>query len=401
MKLFYLIVIQLLMVSCNSAYKDSPLKKTVNKINLFEAFKKRGEIKLSDFIEKLEYVPLETTKNVVIGKIRQLFVTEKFFVIHDWFRCYLFDRKGKFVRYIGKNGKGPGEYSAIRCIDVDEQSGYIYINVNTKRYFLKYNFKGVFLGAIGKDLDISGVAFIDTCNYIYNVENYYGNSKYKYVTQDINNEIIHKFPNCIRFNYQASNYGTVLSRNNCSFFVRNDFSIYAKPFFNDTIFKVINRNKIIPCYIFDCQKKRIPISLLGDNPDFFAENPKYLVPSDIVLNNKYVFVELEYQKKKYGGFYSVNTHKTYVLNPVIEKLYGFYNDFDGGLPFWPVTNYKQDKLAGFVYAYQLKDYIKNNLHNKEILNTTNQQKLIKMTNQINKDSNPILVIATIKKECSL
>ena len=44
----------------------------------------------------------------------------------------MFDGKGKFVRRIGRQGQGPGEYSLVLSLDVDRENELIYLLDNGK-----------------------------------------------------------------------------------------------------------------------------------------------------------------------------------------------------------------------------------------------------------------------------
>ena len=44
----------------------------------------------------------------------------------------MFDGKGKFVRRIGRQGQGPGEYSLVLSLDVDRENELSYLLDNGK-----------------------------------------------------------------------------------------------------------------------------------------------------------------------------------------------------------------------------------------------------------------------------
>lgn len=407
MKSFSLLLLASLLFSCTTSIdkkedtKSISKQKRLHKINLVDAFQEKNNIRLTQLIDSLEYIPLETNESNLLDRISQLFITEEYIIINGRLRCYLFNRKGKFIRHIGKVGKGPGEHGAIRTIDVDKDNELVYLVTNYKPYILKYNFQGKFLGKVGKDIDINDLIFINTKYYLYNFPLWYGDAPFCFGLNK-QDSVIHKFKNYILFDYAAENQHSVLGRHFSSFFVRTNKDIYAKSFFNDTTYLLKNYDTLEPKFVFDCGKKKLPHQLLGHNIKHFAENDQYLVPSDITLNTDYLFVELEYRKKKFGGLYSINSANTYVVPPLDnKKLYGFYNDYDGGLPFWPVTTYGQNKLVGYINTYQLKDHIASETNKMEIKNQQRNQALLKMASQVTVDDNPIIVIATVKNDCNL
>lgn len=76
--------------------------------------------KLSDVVEDVQIIPLETQDTCLVGECNKITVTDEYIYILDSKsnRLYCFDRKGKFVRNIGEIGRAPNEYLSLRdfCI---------------------------------------------------------------------------------------------------------------------------------------------------------------------------------------------------------------------------------------------------------------------------------------------
>lgn len=97
-----------------------PVKTSVFHINLEESFAASKELKLSEVADSIQYLQLKTPKGIIISSIRQVIVTADFIYVLSKGTPYQFRRDGSFVRQIGANGKGPGEYIFIRDIALDE-----------------------------------------------------------------------------------------------------------------------------------------------------------------------------------------------------------------------------------------------------------------------------------------
>ena len=83
-------------------------------IDLAEAFSKQKEIKLSKFVSEIRYIPLELKPESVISEYPTIKVYDYIIVRNSSSKTPLmvFDKSnGKFVKYIGNVGRGPGEYS--------------------------------------------------------------------------------------------------------------------------------------------------------------------------------------------------------------------------------------------------------------------------------------------------
>ena len=86
------------------------------------------DIYLSDLVEDIEIIRLETTKNAFVKKYGT-YVFDNYIVMEGGLTpTKLFERKtGKFIGNVGNNGRGPGEYLAIYSLQIDEEKGNIYM----------------------------------------------------------------------------------------------------------------------------------------------------------------------------------------------------------------------------------------------------------------------------------
>ena len=92
----------------------------------------KSEVKdllLSELVESLEVVRLETNDSCLIKEIWKVFVTDNYIGVleHDGRTYKLFDRKGKFITNIGKIGQGPHEYINLINSSIDEKNNRVYL----------------------------------------------------------------------------------------------------------------------------------------------------------------------------------------------------------------------------------------------------------------------------------
>lgn len=86
--------------------------------------------KYSDFYCSVKYVPLETTDDALIGKIKHIQLINDTLYILDGTSAkslFVFNFEGRFIRKIGKVGKGPGENIQPMSFSIDETKNEIYI----------------------------------------------------------------------------------------------------------------------------------------------------------------------------------------------------------------------------------------------------------------------------------
>ena len=87
---------------------------TLLTIDIQKQIQKVQEVPVSKFSDDLEYIPLELTPT--IGQDMKINLTKDYIIVRNYARgvnslLLLFDRKsGKFIRQIGKIGRGPEEY---------------------------------------------------------------------------------------------------------------------------------------------------------------------------------------------------------------------------------------------------------------------------------------------------
>jgi len=124
-----------LLVGCNG--------KSKNQEGQFEVVKIKGSeysiANLSDFVENPEMIKLETNDTCLISGITHLEVTTKYVFISDRANLFQFDRKGKFIRKIGRQGHGPHEHQGILCFTVSSNDERIFIGTLGKIFCFDFN----------------------------------------------------------------------------------------------------------------------------------------------------------------------------------------------------------------------------------------------------------------------
>ena len=141
-----LLLLTIALLGCSSNKKQEPISKSgVPVINLSEDVSTVPSLLLSESAEKLEIVSLEMTDQSMLGEIRRIQVTDhNIWIDHGReFYIYRFSRSGKFLNKIGSIGQGPGEYTTYSTFLVDEDKKEVYIIANTNGV-LAYDFEGNF-----------------------------------------------------------------------------------------------------------------------------------------------------------------------------------------------------------------------------------------------------------------
>lgn len=100
-------------------------------------------LKLSDFVNSLEVIKLDSDTSATVGNGPVCF-SDNYMLIHAGYQApvKLFDRKGKFLCDVGKVGRGPGEYMAVSDMQIDEKNKRLYIMPWQTAYLYEFDFEG-------------------------------------------------------------------------------------------------------------------------------------------------------------------------------------------------------------------------------------------------------------------
>lgn len=146
-----------LLFSCHGGKREETISFLIER----EGFE---QLPLSEIAEDIQAIELEVTDSSLIGNWREgskIFPLDEYIVYAEGSRAksqlLLFDKKGKFIRTIGKKGQGPGEYLGIRVVTVDNQAQHIY--VGSSRKIICYDFRGQYLFEKTSDRDIEDIYF--------------------------------------------------------------------------------------------------------------------------------------------------------------------------------------------------------------------------------------------------
>lgn len=145
--LFYLnsVFVVSCFVSCGSSPTEASSLLTAD---IRGGMDKPGLLGLGDEIKGVTFVPLEVTTDdaSLIDGVYDYAVTDRIYVLPvKEPRIVLFDRQGRFIRTLVKEGQGPGEFSGILpCIQVDERNDRFFLFSNNRVW--EYTLEGEFIG---------------------------------------------------------------------------------------------------------------------------------------------------------------------------------------------------------------------------------------------------------------
>lgn len=133
-----------LLAGCSSN-KSKTETESISVINLSENVTTVPSLPLSEVVSKIDIVPLEVTDESILGEMSQLQVTDNDIWIKHYKeeRIYRFSRSGKYLNKVGMIGQGPGEFVTLSKFFIDESRKEVYI-VSASRGIFVYDFEGNF-----------------------------------------------------------------------------------------------------------------------------------------------------------------------------------------------------------------------------------------------------------------
>ncbi len=100
-------------------------------------------------IKSISFIPLETSEQCLIGTVGKIVaLNDKYYIIDSQYAngVLVFNKEGKYIKSIGKKGRGKGEFLRLNSFCIDEKGGEMLILDSYARKVLFYNLtNGVYL----------------------------------------------------------------------------------------------------------------------------------------------------------------------------------------------------------------------------------------------------------------
>lgn len=82
---------------------------------------------LSEIADSIEVIKLQTEPGDILGLIREIIIKDKYIYVVDKSQqaIFLFDKSGRFVSKLARQGRGPGEYILMKPVFVDDKEEFI------------------------------------------------------------------------------------------------------------------------------------------------------------------------------------------------------------------------------------------------------------------------------------
>ena len=365
----------------------------VIKVDINPSSQPKGSLLLSDLVEQIEYIPLETNDKCVVGKITHFDVSDNYIVtsVYQTKEVFLFARTGRFITKIGKQGQGPAEYISPGRVYIDELNKYVYVQDSKK--LLVYNLAGKYIASFSFNRENILILAYNNNRFITGQMSTHSNEDFfvygiwdpalkliKQAVKGVPVEIRGRFNSGAHYNPEFSCY------------IYGGFPYLKESILNDTIYLLSKNNEFIPKYVINCGRYGITPGILGDT-DHFSENYKKYV------GGMYFYETSNFLLSKY--FFNGKMIPCYFDKKANKLLYfssedGIQDDYSGGIDYWP-----SKQINNYWYAfYNASELLDKFAKQKKITPKGPSSTIEKIRSRIEKldaEDNPVLIVVKLKQ----
>jgi hypothetical protein len=392
----------LLLLSFPTSFGQNLNKSSLIVFDLEKAFSRQSEVPLSKFLNSINYVTLETNPHSIIGRFAHFEVTDEYIIVRDNSipkQILLFDRKtGKFIKSIGKYGRGPNEYSRFSYIPYDPDKRVLYA-VNSLRQLLVYNLSDSDVEIIKtpdlvgsgeiiqlKKQEMSFDIMMDDKIFVGYFINPLGMEK-NVLALFTKDEVLKIFPNYQALKTMSHGVGGLMNDNHTIY--RQDNKIYFLEVFSDTLFQ-LTRDSLIPRYYFKMGKFNVTWQINASMDHKLGMNYFYMLGID--ESTKYLFINTLFKGTQYLGYVDKLNNTVTFCKLNSSGVSAFKDDISGLLDVRPVDITEKKEM---VYIIKPLDLIKWFKENPE--KAAAARRSCPWIKDIDEFSNPVIAIGSCKE----
>jgi len=210
-----------------------------------------SELSLSDILEDISIVPLETPEGVLIENSPMTCVSDRYIVAANEQQIHLFDKTGKHLKMLMVQGRGPNEFFYFTAPLIDEKRDILYYRDGNKVHRINLP-DGTFLEPLMDPLENVEFGTMDAEGYFY----YLPSNESVFSTADsTTTSLIYKFsPETGEIQTFSRSRNYIADRAGLSMTHYKGKISFLNPCYSDTLFSLYG-GQLIPQGYFDIQNK--------------------------------------------------------------------------------------------------------------------------------------------------
>lgn len=338
-----------------------------------------SNIKLSDFVESIDYLKPDTSSGGLLSWIYGIKITDERVLLRGLNTINIYDWKGSFLTEINSIGRGPGEYSRILDFDIDNGTDSVIILSGRILYY--YSIKdGSFLKVLELEEPAWSFKVLDDEHFYLGSPPISGEPVTTHLILNRSGEQVKCSINKFLF---KSDFKVGINNEVSSYHTMN--GVFYSEYLDDTIYLVSPETGFSPYVIFKKGNSGLTIEK-RNSPGLEKVFQECMITSGLFETDKFLFVGFNY--KSTSGLIAFNKETgDYFLNE-----YGIVNDLDGGLPLKYAYLSNDSILIGIAYPTDILSHKVDNMYK-----STNS-KFLNIKSSISEEENPVMVIYKIRKE---
>ncbi len=393
---YFVIMIIALFVFCscgnNSAQEE--INSEVYSLSLAEINKSKQSLYLSDLAKSVEYIPLETTPDNMIGYCKIEPAGDYLLIMEKGKPLRLYDNQGKFILNVGSIGKGPGEYPEYYSCTADPSKKRIFILNDMVGKIEVYNFEATHIETILIPANTVSLQYLGNDRFLIYAPNQLLDDQVFHQFQIINidGEIERVIP---RAKPRLSG-GPVIFAPPIIQSIPDNMQIFNN-IYGDTVFGINNNGDKFTFCIQDFGGKLIPEEILHDMGRYFGEKDKYISNFTAFDSKEYILFTYGYQGQSFRGVFSKSSKQGFLIDNWDPNGPGLPNDIDGGPAYFASTCIRNNVAYVVMQSSNLVLWRDEGLFDKQDLkNPSASGKLHDMAASLSENDNPVIMIINLK-----
>lgn len=351
----------------------------------------QNELTMSGIATDIRYLKLGNHQPV--QNIKNIVFSGTYYFVASAEGLFVYNASGKYLKEIGKKGRGPQEYFGLWDIAVDHENESLYLLSNKKVYKFDFNGQLNYTFETYDNVGFTSLMYANSRLYFFGGTEF-PNLKYNWAVTDLHGSVLYTKENHIE-NFFV-NHSYIIN-----FGFSDSQNIFYWNYLNDTIYQIEDYSYSTK-YLFANDKYRLTKNDLMDFNSFRNKSAWQLM--SILGNSRFLVLNyiLLKDSKQICSLYDRRKDIFYMLNVTgLNDEAGVVNDFDNGLSFFPRTKIKlqsEDWLVQWIDAYKLKSHVASDAFKNSTPNFPEKKKeLEKLANSLNESDNPVLMMVKLKK----
>ena len=348
------------------------------------------EVDFQNVIEDIRYIPLGDEADVM-GQIGRLLYHEGVFYVYDRSQdeVFLFNERGRCFKKISDRGPGPREYFAIGGIDINPEGTELLIDDRMSSNVLFYDLKGEFKRKRKLPVQNGQTYSLGDSTILVQMETFQNNGSEE---MEGYGYLVIKGDSAYRkgFKYLPSQIGFCGTNGIIDSY--DNQSLFYKPLFSDSIYRVVSDSSCSLAYYFKDEKSVWKSHWKSKKfVNMMTEKGTSLIEVYDMKDELLALVADRIEKKQKVMIYDKLNDKTYYMKydraETVSKIHYMW-----GLDTYGV--YKGEYIACLLSSGYIVDKMQTRVKNGELEITNPELKNIVM--DMDHDSNPVLVLVKFK-----